>query len=122
MSFLSRLSSKNVDEFARLLAIELSKKYPPEIQNPKDEKSKSSARVSEKRLTRILEDLYAKARQFHTENKLGIYKKARLSNTFRWELDSLGYSKDFVELAVEGMVVYLTRKTDDTTPKENKSA
>ncbi len=121
MSFLSKLSSKSVDEFARTLATELSKKYPPEIQNPKDEKDKSSARVSEKRLTRILEDLYAKARQFHTENKLGIYKKARLSNTFRWELDALGYSKDFVELAVEGMVVYLTRKTDEAT-KENKSA
>lgn len=121
MSFLSKLSSKSVDEFARSLAAELSKKYPPEIQNPKDQSKKSSARVSEKRLTRILEDLYAKVRTFHVENKLGVYKKARLSNTFRWELDALGYSKDFVELAVEGMVVYLTRKNDSTSD-QSKSA
>jgi hypothetical protein len=45
-----------------------------------------------------------------TEHKLGVYKKARLGNTFRWELEDRGYSKAFIETATEGLVVYLSRK------------
>jgi hypothetical protein len=41
---------------------------------------------------------------------LGVYKKARLGNTFRWELEEMGYSEKFIELATEGLIVYITRK------------
>ncbi|NJK42488.1 MAG: hypothetical protein HC937_01785 [Aquincola sp.] len=36
--------------------------------------------------------------------------KAKLGNAFRWELTELGYRKDFVELATEAVIVYLSRK------------
>ena len=42
--------------------------------------------LSEKRLTRILEDVCNKAVAYKNEHKLGVYKKARLGKTFRWEL------------------------------------
>ena len=58
-----------------------------------------------------LGDLVGVLRDADPEHKLGVYKKARLGNTFRWELEELGYSKKFVETATEGLVVYLTRKS-----------
>ena len=33
-----------------------------------------------------------------------------VGNTFRWELQEMGYSQKFVEAATEGMIVYITRK------------
>lgn len=106
------LSGKEVDKFAKELAQELAKQYPPAMENPTSsgDTTTSPALLSEKRLTRILEDLYRKGEDFKAQHKLGVYKKARLANTFRWELDSLGYSKKFIEIATEGMVVTVTRK------------
>ena len=51
-----------------------------------------------------------KALGFREQHDLGIYKKARLGNTFRWELEEMGYSKKFVETATEGLIVYIARK------------
>ena len=105
MALFGSVSSKEVDRFAKELAGEIAKQYPPEL-------DKSGEKMlSEKRLTRILEDVCNQAAAYKNEHKLGVYKKARLGNTFRWELEELGYSKKFVETATEGLVVYLTRKT-----------
>lgn len=107
------LSGKEVDKFAKELAQELAKQYPPTMENPPASAENATASpvlLSEKRLTRILEELYRKGEDFKSQNKLGLYKKARLANTFRWELDALGYSKKFIEIATEGMVVTVTRK------------
>ena len=104
--FFSGVSSKKVDAFASQLARQIAAKYPPEF----DVDSRNA--IPEKRLARILEEVFAAAQAFKNENKLGVYKKARLSNSFRWELKQLGYTNEFVELATEGMVVYLTRKAD----------
>lgn len=110
--FFSRTSSKKVDEFAGQLARQIAAKFPPEF----DIDSRKA--IPEKRLARILEDAFSAAQTFKNENKLGVYKKARLSNSFRWELKQLGYTNDFVELATEAMVVYLTRKDEKSTDNE----
>ena len=105
MALFGSVSGKEVDRFAKQLAEGLAKQYPPAL-------DKSGERMlSEKRLTRILDDVCSQAAAYKNEHKLGVYKKARLGNTFRWELEELGYSKKFVETATEGLVVYLTRKT-----------
>jgi hypothetical protein len=49
-----------------------------------------------------------------------VYRKARLGNTFRWELTDKGYSKPFVEMATEGLIVYITRKNAATTAADSK--
>ena len=104
MALFSSVSGKDVDRFAKQLAEEVAKQYPPTL-------DKGGERtLSEKRLTRILEDVCNQAAAFKNQHKLGVYKKARLGNTFRWELEELGYSKRFIETATEGLVVYLTRK------------
>jgi hypothetical protein len=104
MGLLSSVSSKQVDEFAKTLASDLARRYPPAM-------DKGGARkLSQKRLTSILEETFGKAVAFKNDNSLGVYKKARLGNTFRWELQELGYSEKFVETATEGLVVYIARK------------
>jgi hypothetical protein len=104
MALFGSISGKEVDTFAKGLAEEVGKRYPPAL-------DQSGGRtLSEKRLTAILEDVCNKALEFKNEHKLGVYKKARLGNTFRWELEDMGYSKKFIETATEGLVVYLARK------------
>jgi hypothetical protein len=92
------------DEFAKNLAQDIAKRYPPAIANNPEQM------VSQKRLTAILEDAFNKARQFNADNQLGMFKKAKLGNTFKWELKELGYESKFVDMATEGLIVYLTRK------------
>lgn len=103
MGLFGSVSGKQVDEFAKLLAQELAKRYPPALEKEGERK------LSQKRLTAILEDTYNKAIDFKKQHKLGVYKKAQLGNTFRWELQEMGYSEKFVETATEGLIVYITR-------------
>ncbi len=104
MGIFGSASGKQVDEFAVTLAQELAKRYPPALDKG------SERRISQKRLSMILEDTFQNAMEYRKQHKLGVYKKARLGNTFRWELQEMGYSEKFVEIATEGLVVYITRK------------
>jgi len=104
MGIFGSASGKDVDAFAKELALELSKRYPPALDKGSERK------ISQKRLTTLLEETFNRAAEFRSKHKLGVYKKARLGNTFRWELQDLGYSEKFVEVATEGLVVYITRK------------
>lgn len=107
MGLFGSTSGKDIDTFAKTLAQDLAKRYPPALDKGNERK------ISQKRLTTILEDTYTRAVAYKTEHKLGVYKKARLGNTFRWELQDMGYSEKFVELATEGIIVYITRKTGE---------
>lgn len=104
MGLFGSVSGRQVDEFAKSLAQELAKRYPPALDKGGERK------ISQKRVASILEDTLNKATDFKTQHKLGVYKKARLGNTFRWELKGLGYSDKFVEVATEGLIVYISRK------------
>ncbi len=104
MALFGTVSSKDVDSFATGLAQDLAKRYPPALDKGKERK------ISQKRLVTILEDTFKRAIDFRQQHKLGVYKKARLGNTFRWELQEMGYSEKFIEVATEGLIVYITRK------------
>ena len=106
MGLFGSVSGKDVDQFAKGLAQDIAKRYPPTM-----DKGSAERKISQKRLSTILEDAYGKAIEYKNQHKLGVYKKARLGNTFRWELEELGYSKNFIETATEGLVVYISRKT-----------
>lgn len=110
MGLFDRFSSKDVDAFAKSLATEISRRYPPTLDQAKEKK------ISQNRIARVLEDAYDKAVEFKSEKHMGVYRKARLGNTFQWELKELGYSKQFVDMATEGLIVYITRKS--STAKE----
>ena len=55
----------------------------------------------------ILDSLAARALRFQQDNKLGIYKKAKLGNTFRWRLKELGYSDAFIDRATQHIVTHI---------------
>lgn len=114
MALLGKLFGADVQAFAKSLAEDLSKRYPPSLDQSAEKK------ISPNRLTKVLEDTFNKAVAFKTENKLGAYGKAKLGNSFRWELKDLGYTDEFIEVATEGMVVYLTRKAPPADPQGPK--
>jgi hypothetical protein len=113
MGIFDRFLSKDIDQFAKSLAVEISKRYPPSLDQAKEKK------ISQNRIARVLEDAYKKAIEFKSGKQIGVYRKARLGNTFRWELTELGYSKPFIDMATEGLIVYITR---DTPVKMESSA
>ena len=93
-----------VADFAKQIAQDIAKRYPPALdQQP-------GKRPSVNRLTRIVEDVCAKVASYQAENKLGWLGKAKLGNSFRWELTEMGYQKDFVDFATEAVVVHLSKK------------
>ena len=115
LKLLQRFASKDVDQFAKSLAAEISKRYPPSLDQA------SQKKISQNRVARVLEEAYGKALAFRTDRELGVYRKARLGNTFRWELTELGYSKPFVEMATEGLIIYITRKDAEHPAPASKS-
>ncbi len=107
---------KKISVFSLGIANDLERKYPPDVEN------KKRRRVSEKRMTRILETCFRDAVKFKSDNNLGVYGVAKLINSFRWNLDEKGYDKAFTELAAEGLKVYLTRKADVVIEDEAEDA
>ena len=105
MGIFGSVSSKQVDEFAKELARELAQRCPPESTHPD-----SRTRVTPRMLVSTLDDICSKALKFRSEHKLGVYKKARLGNTFRWELTDLGFDKRFAEDATQRLIVRIARK------------
>lgn len=99
----SRASGASVADFAKLLAQDIAKRYPPALD------AQPGKRPSVNRLTRIVEDVCTKAVAYQGEHKLGWLGKSKLSNSFRWELTELGYQKDFVDFATEAVVVHVSR-------------
>lgn len=95
---------KDLEDFAKSLAQEIVKRFPPALAND------PQRMVSPKRLTAIIEEVGEKAQRFQSENKLGMFKKAALGNTFQWELKEMGYNEKFVEVATEALIVYITRR------------
>ena len=108
MKLLDKLLGRDIDVFAKELAEMIAKRYPPAL-----DKS-AERRVSPNRITKVLEDALETAGEFAKSHRLGVYKRAKLANTFKWELKELGYSEKFVEVATEGLVVYVTRGAPKT--------
>lgn len=94
--------TRKVDDFARNLALDLSRRFPPAGESRTD-------KGAENQLAVITESLHVRALRFHQENRLGIFKKARLGNTFRWKLKELGYSDALISKVTDDLVKRLAR-------------
>jgi hypothetical protein len=103
MGLIDKLLGRDLDAFAKELAGMIAKRYPPALEKSPER------RVSPNRITKVLEDALERAAQVAKDRRIGTYKKARLANAFKWELKELGYSDRFIEVATEGLVVYVTR-------------
>lgn len=90
MALMGLIDTREVEEFAEGLAADFGRRFPPISEGRTDPGAKHQLEV-------ITEGLVARAIRFHQEHKLGVFKKAKLANVFRWKLSDLGYSKDLVE-------------------------
>jgi hypothetical protein len=104
MAWFGSVSGAQVDEFAKSLALELARDYPPALEK------EGNKTIWERKLGLTLQGIFGRAREFREEHKLGLYKKARLANTFRWELQEMGYDAPFIEKATEALVIQISRK------------
>lgn len=100
MAILRLFDTRAVEEFAGVLATDLGRRFPPASEARTDPGAKHQLKV-------IFEGLGARAVRFHKEHRLGVYKKAKLGNTFRWKLRELGYSPAFAEAATKEIVTRL---------------
>lgn len=95
--------TRKVDDFAGTLAQEFARRFPPANEERTD-------RAVQSQLAVVSEGTYARALRFHQENRLGMFRKAKLGNTFRWKLKELGYSEPFVERITRELVVRLAKR------------
>lgn len=109
MGLFGRTPKVDVDGFAKDLAQQVAKRYPPALD------ASSTKKISVNRVTKVLEDALTRASAFSREKRLGALGKARLGNAFKWELKELGYSERFVDVATEGLIVYVTRAAGTAT-------
>lgn len=100
---LSFLSSKESVKFGENLANELAKQFPASLQNS------GKSKISADRIAKILEKLYLSAQLFRDAQGIGYFKKTRLCHAFKWRLIELEYRTEFVDMATEGLIVYLSK-------------
>ena len=103
MSIFKFFKKSNVGEFASYLVKKVEKKYPVSLDTGKQRK------ISERKLTKILESVYSEAQKYKEEHNLKVYGKAKLVNEFKWGLKDLGYSEKFIDVVSEGLTVYLSK-------------
>jgi hypothetical protein len=103
MAMLGFLDTKELEEFATVLATDLGRRFPPASEARTDPGVVHQTAV-------ILEGLAARALRYHEQHKLGVYRKAKLGNTFKWKLTEMGYSPEFVERATREIVTRLAVK------------
>ena len=100
MAITQIFNTREIEEFATVLASDLQRRFPPASEARTDPGAKHQIKV-------ILEGLGARAVRFHKERKLGIYKKAKLGNVFKWKLREAGYSETFAENATKEIITRL---------------
>lgn len=100
MALLKMFDTRELEEFATNLAMDMGRRFPPASEGRTDETAKRQIKV-------ILEGLSARAVRYHEQQKLNIYRKAKLANVFKWKLKELGYSKQFSETATKELVTRL---------------
>ena len=103
MALLGLLNTRELEEFAIGLAQDLARRFPPASEARTDPGAVHQIKV-------ILEGLGARAVRYREQHKLGVYRKAKLGNVFRWRLKELGYSDEFAQRATRDLVTRLAVK------------
>jgi hypothetical protein len=95
------LHRKEIEKFALDLARDLAHRFPPASENRKDKGARNQ-------LTSITTALYQRGAVFAHARRLGVYGKAKLGNTFRWQLQELGYSASLIDALTHELLISLT--------------
>jgi len=97
----NRVPARDIEQFATEVARDFAKACPPtDIQGE---------RSNVKKLARSIDAACERAVTFQKEKKLGVYGKAKLGTTFKWELKGLGYSNEFIDEFTRSLLLRLSR-------------
>jgi len=91
--------SRELDDFAIGLAQELVKQMPPGAGSP-----------GPQRVARAMDDIFNRARAFQKEKRLGIYGRAKVGTSFKFELKSAGYPQDFIDDLTRQLLLVMSTK------------
>lgn len=79
-----------------------------------DDLSKELAKVNNKHSkkevvnrAKVLQRIFSQFDGLKGKSKLNFYKKSKLANEFRWRLTELEHDKEFVEIMVKELVLYI---------------
>jgi hypothetical protein len=103
MAKLAFFDTEELEKFALGLAEDLARRFPPASETRTDPGARHQIKV-------ILEGLAARAVRYQEEHRLGVYKKAKLGNVFKWRLKELGYSDEFTESATRQIVTRIAAR------------
>jgi len=93
--------SKEVDDFADSIVVDLVKRLPPSAVGV-------PAKKAADKLRRTHDAIFARVESFARSQSLNIYKKARLGNRIKWALVEAGYPSDFVDTLTLELVTVVT--------------
>ena len=82
--------TRDGDALAAGMARDLAKRVPPASVDAEGKKAEAKQKKTHDMVLR-------QAHEFVRQNKLNVYKKARLANAFKWALLDAGYPKPFVD-------------------------
>jgi hypothetical protein len=96
------LRRKEIENFATDLARDLGRRFPPASEKRTDKGAANQ-------LAAITAGLHERSAGFCRGKGLGVYGRAKLGNTFRWQLHELGYSEKFVDSVTHELVLGMSR-------------
>lgn len=97
------LGSGTIKELSQRISEHISKTLPVKVM------ANNRGQLSANRIARTLEQCYAMALEIRKQHKIGYLGRVVLANDLRWTLQETGYPKDFVDVAVEGLIVELSK-------------
>lgn len=106
MSIFERFSFQREKQMAAGVAEHLIRSLPPKTVSDRIHT------LSANRITRVLEQAFGKLNQEVGVGR-GFWAKAVLANNFRWALKDAGYPKQFIDIAVEGLIVESSRQKSE---------
>ena len=84
-----------IDDFGIKLANEVANRVPP---------GTGTAKKGNEKYAKAIDYALSLTIAFQRDNRLGVYGKARLFNSFKWQLKQLGYPDDFVDQMTAALV------------------
>jgi hypothetical protein len=101
--------ASEAQEFGKQIAETFSASYPmldKKKENASGNQAAMHAKLLEKQ-AKVLGKLTQDTRQFGQTHKLNFYKKAKLSNAFKWALMEKGFDTEFVDQLTKEVILSL---------------
>jgi hypothetical protein len=91
--------SREIDDFAIELAREFTRLVPPGAEPP-----------GTQRIAKAIDEICGRAKAFQQEKRLGIYGRAKVGTSFKFELKNKGYPREFINELTRQLLFVMSGK------------